>query len=41
LEGSYIYEGNKTLNAFFVSMHAIHFPSLHILSIINSCACSW
>jgi hypothetical protein len=37
LEGSYIYEGNKILNAFFVSMHAIHFLSLHILSIINSC----
>jgi hypothetical protein len=39
LQGSYIYEGNKTLNMiFFVSMRAIHFLSLHILSITNSCA---
>jgi hypothetical protein len=42
LEGSYIYEGNKTLNTiFFVSMHAIHFLSLHIIFIINSCAYRW
>jgi hypothetical protein len=30
LEGSYICEGNKTLNAIFVSMNVIHFLSLHI-----------
>jgi hypothetical protein len=40
LEGYYIYEGNKTLNMIFVSMCAIHFLSLHIIFIINSCACS-
>jgi hypothetical protein len=41
LEGSYIYiyEGNKTLNIIFF-MHAIHFFSLHVFSIINSCTCS-
>jgi hypothetical protein len=36
LEGSYIYEENKTLNTIFVSMHAFHFLSLHIFFIINS-----
>jgi hypothetical protein len=41
LKGYYIYEGNKTLNTFFVFMRAIHFLSLHIIVIINSCACNW
>jgi hypothetical protein len=41
LQGYYIYEGNKTLNAIFCFYACNSFLSLHILSIINSYAYNW
>jgi hypothetical protein len=41
LEGSYIYEGNKTLNAIFCFYACNSFSFIAYFSIINSCACSW